>query len=70
MRACLCVLVFVSGNFKPGGMHGTVLKKASEREQEALEGLMVDRMKPFVPEFHKLIVKEDGSILLIVSLPF
>ena len=61
-----CVFVWsCTGNFKPGGMHGTVLKKASEREQEALECLMKDRMRPFVPEFHKLIVKEDGSILFI-----
>lgn len=63
------MFAFGAGNFKPGGMQGTVLKKSSEREQEALECLMRDRMKPFVPEFHKLIVKEDGSILIVVSFP-
>lgn len=67
---CVLACLHCSGNFKPGGIQGTVLKKASEREQEALERLMVDRMKPFVPQFYKLIVKEDGSILFIVSFPF
>ena len=50
------------GSFKPGGYYGTVLKKSSEYEQEALRKLMTDEMKPFVPEFKRIVTQEDGSI--------
>ena len=49
------------GSFKPGGYYGTVLKKSSEYEQEALRKLMTDEMKPFVPEFKRIVTQEDGT---------
>lgn len=51
------------GNFKPGGVQGTVLKKSTEHEQVALQVLMRDRMKPYVPEFKSIVSKEDGSYI-------
>ena len=45
----------------PGDDSGTIMKKSDPNERKALEALMVDRLKPFVPEFKKVIEKDGHS---------
>ena len=41
------------------------MKKSDANERNALRAIMVDILRPFVPEFKKVVEQEDGSILLI-----
>eukprot|EP00051_Salpingoeca_urceolata_P000879 m.36896 g.36896 ORF g.36896 m.36896 type:complete len:466 (-) comp11058_c0_seq1:75-1472(-) len=52
------------GNFVPGSQ-GTICKKSSEMEREALEALMTDVLKPMVPLYYKPIaLNDDGDVYL------
>lgn len=48
------------GNFKPGQLAGTILKKLCARESKCLQLTMRDVLRPFVPEF-KAEVMQDGE---------
>ena len=54
------LLVFV-GNFRAGD-NGTILKKACDRERDALSGLMLDVLKPFVPLYTRQIEQEGEGM--------
>lgn len=41
------------------------MKKSDANERNALRAIMDDVLRPFVPEFKKVVEQEDGSILLI-----
>lgn len=47
------------GNFKAGEKQGTILKKLCPAEQRALEGLMKDVLRPYVPEYMGLVESGD-----------
>ncbi|ODM98546.1 Inositol-trisphosphate 3-kinase B [Orchesella cincta] len=49
------------GNFKSGRQHGTILKKFCQREKEALEILMDDALKPYVPQYYGQFKDEEGN---------
>ncbi len=42
----------------PGDENGTIMKKSDPNERKALQELMNDTLKHFVPEFKKVIEKE------------
>ena len=42
----------------PGDENGTIMKKSDPNERKALQELMSDTLKHFVPEFKKVIEKE------------
>lgn len=48
------------GNFK-SGQRGTILKKFCARESEALEILMDDALKQFVPQYYGRFKDETGN---------
>lgn len=52
-----------AGNFAPGSDNGTIMKKSDENEWNALRSLMDDVLRPFVPEFKKVVHKDGHSIL-------
>lgn len=60
----LFIFVVLLGSFRSGGGKGTVLKKCSKMEATALKDLMLDVMKPHVPEF-KSEVEMDGDCILL-----
>ena len=47
--------LFLAGNFKAGEKQGTILKKFCPTEQRALEALMKDTLRPYVPEYMGLV---------------
>ncbi len=49
------------GNFKSGRQHGTILKKFCAKEMEALEILMNDELKPFVPQYYGKHKDHEGN---------
>eukprot|EP00050_Salpingoeca_kvevrii_P006834 m.292010 g.292010 ORF g.292010 m.292010 type:complete len:420 (+) comp12552_c0_seq1:306-1565(+) len=52
-------------NFVPGLGQGTICKKGSEMERNALEALMGDVLAPYVPLFYKEVeMGEEGEIYL------
>ena len=44
----------------PGGENGTIMKKSGPNERNALQALMDDPLKNFVPEF-KRVVEHNGE---------
>ena len=44
----------------PGDENGTIMKKSDSNENNALQKLMSDELRPFVPEFKK-VVEKDGN---------
>ena len=44
----------------PGDENGTIMKKSDTNENNALQKLMSDELRPFVPEFKK-VVEKDGN---------
>lgn len=44
----------------PGEENGTIMKKSDCNENSALQKLMSDELRPFVPEFKKVVTK-DGN---------
>ncbi|XP_065175025.1 inositol-trisphosphate 3-kinase A-like [Sycon ciliatum] len=50
------------GNFRAGD-NGTILKKACDRERNALSSLMKDVLKPFVPTYTRQIEQEGEEYL-------
>lgn len=55
----LCYLSLSAGNFKAGA-NGRILKKHCECEQQCLDRLMRDVLKPYVPAYHG-DVEKDGE---------
>ena len=53
----------LSGNFRAGEESGTIMKKSDANERNALKAIMDDVLKPFAPEFKKVVEQDDGSIL-------
>ena len=53
----------IAGNFAPGSDNGTIMKKSDENEWNALKALMDDVLRPFVPEFKRVLQKDGHSIL-------
>ena len=51
-----------AGNFR-AGEQGTILKKLCPKEQQCLQSLMTDVLRPYVPEFKGLVERDDESIL-------
>ncbi|KAF0286962.1 Inositol-trisphosphate 3-kinase B [Amphibalanus amphitrite] len=51
------------GNFRAGD-EGTIQKRLCGREQECLKQLMLDPLRPYVPEYRGQIVTEDGEDFL------
>ncbi|MGH0117943.1 UNVERIFIED_CONTAM: hypothetical protein FKN15_042718 [Acipenser sinensis] len=49
-----------AGNFKAGEF-GKILKKYCECEHRSLEGLMLDRLRPYVPGYYGLVEKEGET---------
>lgn len=41
------------------------MKKSDANERNALRAIMDDVLRPYAPEFKKVIEQDDGSILLI-----
>ncbi len=66
MNRLLCSIIVLArpqltpspGNFMPGDENGTIMKKSDPNERKALQELMSDTLKHFVPEFKKVIEKE------------
>ena len=44
------------------------MKKSDANERNALKAIMDDVLKPFAPEFKKVVEQDDGSILLYLYL--
>ena len=44
------------------------MKKSDANERNALKAIMDDVLKPFVPEFKKVVEQDDGSILPYLNL--
>lgn len=59
----LTSLFSTAGNFAPGSDNGTIMKKSDENEWNALKALMDDVLRPFVPEFKRVLQKDGHSIL-------
>ena len=57
----------LSGNFRAGEESGTIMKKSDVNEHTALRAIMDDVLRPYVPEFKKVVEQDDGSILLTHS---
>ena len=55
------------GNFAPGSENGTIMKKSDQNERTALMALMDDVLKPYVPEFKRMVEKDEESILNLYS---
>ncbi len=55
------VLAKFVGNFKSGEVQGTILKKLCGSEEDCFNLLMSDALKPFVPEYKRVVIKEDES---------
>ena len=55
--------VSLIGNFKPGDENGTIIKKSSPDEAKALQRLMDDIARPFVPEFKRQYTENSECIL-------
>ena len=58
----------LAGNFRAGEESGTIMKKSDANERNALKAIMDDVLKPFVPEFKKVVEQDDGSILPYLNL--
>ena len=56
------VFILFVGGFK-AGEHGTILKKAGQKEVDCLQMLMNDVLRPYVPEFKKYVVENDASYI-------
>ncbi len=52
----------------PGDESGTIMKKSDSKERKALQELMGDNLRPFVPEFKKVIEKDGHSKSLLTEL--
>ena len=57
----LCVL-FMTGNFR-AGEQGTILKKLCPKETTCLQELMLDVLRPYVPEYKADVLCDGNSIL-------
>lgn len=42
------------------------MKKSDANERNALQAIMDDELRPYVPEFKKVVEQDDGSILQIL----
>ena len=62
----LLLSVLVLGSFRSGGGKGTVLKKCSKMEATVLKCLMLDIMKPHVPEFKREVETEGECMFLYI----
>ena len=62
----LILLTPPPGNFRAGEENGTIMKKSDSNERNALKALMDDTLRPYVPEFKKVVEKDDDSILPIL----
>ncbi|KAK3880192.1 hypothetical protein Pcinc_015292, partial [Petrolisthes cinctipes] len=49
------------GNFRAGYKQGTILKKLCPAEEKALEGIMVDILRPYVPRYTGVVEGADGE---------
>ena len=58
------MLLSLIGNFRAGEESGTIMKKSDANEHNALKAIMDDVLRPYVPEFKKVVEQDDGSILL------
>lgn len=54
------------GNFSPGEENGTIIKKSSKDEAQALKKLMDDVLRPCVPEYRKETCSE-GEVFIEMS---
>ena len=45
------------------------MKKSDANERNALKAIMDDILKPYVPEFKKVVEQDDGSILFYSIIP-
>lgn len=62
--------LFLAGNFLPGGENGTIMKKSDENERNALNQLLYDSLRNFVPEFKREVEHSGhGEVLLRRELP-
>lgn len=59
----------LAGNFRAGEDSGTIMKKSDANERNALKAIMDDILKPYVPEFKKVVEQDDGSILFYSIIP-
>ncbi len=52
----------------PGGKNGTILKKFGSKENAALQSLMEDSLRSFVPEFKQVVeMNGEGNICYTMS---
>ena len=63
-------LSLCAGNFAPGKSNGSIMKKSDKTEREALQRLMLDPLKEFVPEFLGEVEVEGESILVYGTDPY
>lgn len=60
--------VSLIGNFMPGGENGTIMKKSSENERKALQGLNEDSaMRNFVPEYRREVEHKGNGISFLLT---
>lgn len=60
-------LLSLEGNFQ-AGEYGRLLKRYCESEQQCLEKLMKDALRPYVPGYHGVVQKDEQDYNLMDDL--
>ena len=60
-------VVCAAGNFRAGEQQGTILKKLCPKETTCLQELMLDVLRPYVPEYKADVECDDGKRILYQS---
>ena len=67
MHVTTAAVVCAAGNFRAGEQQGTILKKLCPKETTCLQELMLDVLRPYVPEYKADVECDDGKRILYQS---
>lgn len=67
MSLTVFACVFIQGNFQ-AGEYGRLLKRFCESEQQCLQKLMKDTLRPYVPGYYGVVQRDEQDYNLMDDL--